>query len=57
MLRWVAEVLAKASKCKSDIRPGKDAYVYQTSNAFLVLLGVDTFIIRSYGAKAAIAIN
>ena len=57
MLRWVAEVLAKASKCKSDIRPGKDACVYQTSNAFLVPLGVDAFIIRSRGAKAAIAIN
>ena len=57
MLRWVAKVLAKASKYKSDIRPGKDVCVYQTSNTFLVPLGVDAFIIRSRGAKAAIAIN
>ena len=57
ILCWVAKVLTKASKCESDIRPGKDICVYQASNAFLVLFRIDTFIIWSCGAKAAVAIN
>ena len=45
MLYWIAEVLAKASKGESDIRPGKDIYVYQAFNTLLVLFGIGAFVI------------
>ena len=57
ILCWIAEVLAKASKGESDIRPGKDACVYQASNTFLVLFGVGAFVIWSSRAETAIAVD
>ena len=57
MLCWIAKVLAKASKGESDIRPGKDAYVYQASNTLLVLFGIGAFVIWSSRAETAIAVN
>ena len=57
MLYWIAKILAKASKGESDIRPDKDAYVYQASNTLLVLFGIGAFIIWSSRAETAIAVN
>ena len=57
ILCWVAKVLTKTSKYESDIRPGKDIYICQASNTFLVPFRINTFIIWSYKAKAAVAIN
>ena len=57
ILYWIAKVLAKASKGESDIRPGKDAYVYQASNTLLVLFGIGAFVIWSSRAETAIAVN
>ena len=45
ILYWIAKVLAKASKGESDIRLGKDIYVYQASITLLVLFGVGAFVI------------
>ena len=49
--------MAKASKGESDIRPGKDVYVYQASNTLLVLFGIGAFVIWSSRAETAIAVN
>ena len=57
MLCWIAKVLAKASKGESDIRPGKDACVYQASNTLLVLFGIGAFVIWSSRAETAIAVD
>ena len=57
MLCWIAEVLAEASKSESDIRPGKDACVYQASNTLLVPFGIGAFVIWSSRAETAIAVN
>ena len=57
MLYWIAKVLAKASKGESDIRSGKDIYVYQASNTLLVLFGIGAFVIWSSRAETAIAVN
>ena len=57
ILYWIAKVLAKASKGESDIRPGKDIYVYQASNTLLVLFGIGAFVIWSSRAETAIAVD
>ena len=57
MLYWIAKVLAKTSKGESDIRPGKDACVYQASNTLLVPFGIGAFVIWSSRAETAIAVN
>ena len=51
MLYWIAKVLAKTFKGESDIRPGKDIYVYQASNTLLVLFGIGAFVIWSNRAE------
>ena len=45
ILYWIAKVLAKTFKGESDIRPGKDIYVYQVSNTLLILFGIGAFVI------------
>ena len=57
MLYWIAKVLAKASKGESDIRPDKDACVYQASNTLLVPFGIGAFVIWSSRAETAIAVD
>ena len=57
MLCWIAKVLAEASKGESDIRPGKDACVYQASNTLLVPFGIGAFVIWSSRAETAIAVD
>ena len=57
ILYWIAKVLAKTSKGESDIRPGKDIYVYQASNTFLVLFGIGAFVIWSSRTETAIAVD
>ena len=57
MLYWIAKVLAKASKGESDIRPGKNIYVYQASNTFLILFGIGAFIIWSSRTETTIAVD
>ena len=57
ILCWIAKVLAEASKGESDIRPGKDACVYQAFNTLLVLFRIGTFVIWSSRAETAIAVD
>ena len=57
ILYWIAKVLAKTSKGESDIRPGKDIYVYQASNTLLVPFGIGAFVIWSSRTETAIAVN
>lgn len=57
MCCWIAEVLTKAFKSESNMWLGKDVRVHQASDALLVPLTVDAFIIWSCRTKTALTVN